>query len=91
MMELAVAAATKCPYCQVFHKGAVKLQGATEEELAEVGVLAGLTARWSAMIHAQHYDYVPLRTRFTRSGPSSRNRRKTRGGTKYPTVVVSFT
>ena len=57
MMELAVAAATKCPYCQAFHRGAAELQGATEEELAEVGVLAGLTARWSAMIHAQSYDY----------------------------------
>lgn len=56
LMELAVAAATKCPYCQAFHSAAAGLHCATEEELAEVGVLAGLTARWSAMIHAQHYD-----------------------------------
>ena len=57
LVELAVAATLKCPYCEAFHRGAAQLHGASEEELAEVGVLAGLTARWSAMIHAQHYDY----------------------------------
>ena len=57
LIELAVAATLKCPYCQAFHKGAAEMHGATEEELAEVGLLASLTTRWSAMIHAQHYDY----------------------------------
>jgi len=33
------------------------LYGATEEEFAEVAFLASYSARWSAMIHAQHYDY----------------------------------
>lgn len=54
---LAVAANIKCPYCELFHRGAAQLHGATEEELREVVVLAGLTARWCAMIHAEHYDY----------------------------------
>lgn len=57
LVELAVAATQRCPYCEEFHKGAAELNGATEEKLAEVGVLASLTTRWSAMIHAQHYDY----------------------------------
>lgn len=57
LVELAVAATLKCPYCEEFHRSAAQLHGASEEELAEAGVLAGLTARWSAMIHAQHYDY----------------------------------
>jgi AhpD family alkylhydroperoxidase len=57
LLELAVAATLKCQYCQAFHRGAAELHGATEDELAEVGMLAGLTARWSSMIHAQHYDY----------------------------------
>lgn len=56
LMGLAVAANIKCPYCQAFHRATAQLHGATEEELAEVAVLAGLTARWSSMIHAQHYD-----------------------------------
>lgn len=57
LIELAVAATLKCPYCEEFHRSAAQLHGATEAELAEAGLLAGLTARWSAMLHAQHYDY----------------------------------
>jgi AhpD family alkylhydroperoxidase len=68
LMELAVAATLKCPYCQAFHRGAAELHGATDEELAEVGLLAGLTARWSAMIHAQHYDYDTFVDEFERIG-----------------------
>lgn len=36
MIELAVAATIKCPYCETFHKGAAQMNGATDEELAEV-------------------------------------------------------
>jgi alkylhydroperoxidase/carboxymuconolactone decarboxylase family protein YurZ len=61
-------ATLKCPYCQAFHRGAAELHGATDEELAEVGLLAGLTARWSAMIHAQHYDYDTFVEEFERIG-----------------------
>ena len=57
MSGLAIAANIKCPYCQLFHTGAAKLRGATDEELAEVAFLASFTARWSVFIHAQHYDY----------------------------------
>lgn len=57
LIGLAVAANIKCPYCQLFHRGAAKLHGATDEELSEVAFLASFTARWSAFIHAQHYDY----------------------------------
>jgi len=57
LIGLAVAANIKCPYCQLFHTAAAKLRGATDEELAEVVFLASFSSRWSAMIHAQHYDY----------------------------------
>src|SRR5512139_3807253 len=56
LMGLAVAANIKCPYCQLFHRGAAMMNGATEEELAEIAFLASYTSRWSAIIHAQHYD-----------------------------------
>ena len=56
MIGLAIAANIKCPYCLFFHRAMAKMAGATDEELAEVAVLAGLTSRWSAMIHAQLYD-----------------------------------
>ncbi len=57
LMGLAVAANIKCPYCQLFHKSAAQMMGATPEELAEIAFLASNTSRWSAIIHAQHYDY----------------------------------
>ncbi len=57
MIGLAIAANIKCPYCQLFHTGAAKMQGATDKELSEIAFLASYTARWSSMIHAQHYDY----------------------------------
>ena len=57
LMGLSVAANIKCPYCQLFHRGAAAMNGATAEELAETAFLASYTARWSAIIHAQHYDY----------------------------------
>jgi len=56
LIGLAVAANVKCPYCTHFHSEAAKLHGATEEELAELSMLASVTARYSAILHAQNYD-----------------------------------
>lgn len=56
LLGLAVASNIKCPYCVHFHRGAAKLHGATDEELAEIVTLSSVTSRWSAMIHAQEYD-----------------------------------
>jgi AhpD family alkylhydroperoxidase len=57
MMMLAAAAATKCPYCQTYHKEVSKMWGATEEELNELAVVVGQTAFWSNVLHTQNYDY----------------------------------
>ena len=57
LMGLAISGNIKCPYCALFHTVAAKLNGASEQELAETFFLASYTARWSAMLHAQHYDY----------------------------------
>ena len=68
LMGLAVAANIKCPYCLLFHKGAAQMNGATGEELAETAFLASYTARWSAIIHAQHYDYQTFKEEFEQIG-----------------------
>ena len=39
MVMLAAAAATKCPYCQTYHKEIAKMYGATVEELNELAVI----------------------------------------------------
>lgn len=68
LMGLAVAANIKCPYCQLFHKGAATMNGAREEEFAETVFLASYTARWSAIIHAQNYDYQKFKEEFEQIG-----------------------
>ena len=57
MMMLAAAAATKCPYCQTYHKEVAKMYGATIEELNELAVIIGQTSFWSNVLHTQNYDY----------------------------------
>lgn len=68
LMGLAIAANLKCPYCQLFHKGAAAMNGATEEEFAETVFLASYTSRWSAIIHAQNYDYQKFKEEFEQIG-----------------------
>jgi AhpD family alkylhydroperoxidase len=68
MIGLAVAATLKCPYCEIFHKGAAQMHGATEEELAEVAAIAGQTTFWSNVLHAQHYDINTFMKEFQTMG-----------------------
>lgn len=56
LIGLAVAANLKCPHCQLFHREAAKMHGATAAELAEASFLAGMTPRYSSILHAQNYD-----------------------------------
>jgi AhpD family alkylhydroperoxidase len=44
MMMLA-AAATKCPYCQTYHKEVAKMFGATVQELNELAVVVASTSQ----------------------------------------------
>ncbi len=62
LIGLAVAANVKCQYCMHFHREAAKMHGATEEELAELSMLASVTPRYSAMLHAQNYDLEEFET-----------------------------
>jgi AhpD family alkylhydroperoxidase len=66
LVGLAVAANIKCPYCQLFHREAAKMHGATEAELAELEYLASWTARYSSLIHAQNYDTETFEEEFDR-------------------------
>jgi AhpD family alkylhydroperoxidase len=68
LMGLAVAANIKCPYCQLFHKSVAQMYGATSDEFAEIAFLASYTARWSSMIHAQHYPYETFAKETNRIG-----------------------
>ncbi len=68
LIGLAIAANLKCPYCQFFHREAAKMHGATDDELSELAYLASETASWSAIIHAQNYDYEKFKKEFHQIG-----------------------
>ncbi len=57
LIGLAVAANLRCPYCLLMHTAMATGYGATGDEISEVAVLAGQTAKWSAMLHALQYNY----------------------------------
>jgi AhpD family alkylhydroperoxidase len=56
LISLAVAATIKCPYCETFHRATAKMNGASEEELAELGALVGQVTFWSSVLHTLNYD-----------------------------------
>jgi AhpD family alkylhydroperoxidase len=64
LIGLAVAATIKCPYCIHFHTHAAKMNGATDEEIAETAFLARFTAGWSAMLHATSIDLNSFKKQF---------------------------
>jgi AhpD family alkylhydroperoxidase len=61
LMGLAVAAAIKCPYCIYFHTHAAKMNGATDDEIAETAFLARFTTGWSEMLHATSIDLAEFK------------------------------
>lgn len=56
LIGLAVAAQIPCDYCVYFHKNAALLNGASEREIAEAIVVAGMTRHWSSLFHGPDID-----------------------------------
>jgi len=61
LIGLGVSGATRCKYCALFHTEAAKLFGATDEEIAEASMMAGLTMCASTFLNAQQTDYDEFR------------------------------
>jgi AhpD family alkylhydroperoxidase len=64
LIGLAVAASIKCPYCIYFHTKAAKMNGATEEEIAELAILTRFTTGWSSILHASSIDLDTFKKQF---------------------------
>ncbi|MDP2900102.1 MAG: carboxymuconolactone decarboxylase family protein, partial [Candidatus Bathyarchaeota archaeon] len=64
LMGLAIAASIKCPYCIHFHTRAAKMQGATDEEIAETAFLTRFTTGWSSILHASNIDLEDFKKQF---------------------------
>ncbi|HKU49011.1 MAG TPA: carboxymuconolactone decarboxylase family protein [Nitrososphaera sp.] len=68
LISLAVAATIKCPYCETFHRATAKMNGASEEELAELGALVGQVTFWSSVLHTLNYDMNTFMKEFQAMG-----------------------
>lgn len=54
MMAVAVALTTQCPYCIEIHSNRARAAGASEQELAEVVVVAAALRAGAAITHGSH-------------------------------------
>jgi AhpD family alkylhydroperoxidase len=61
LIGLAVAGATRCRYCALFHTEAARLNGATDEEISEAAAMAGFTMCASTILNAAQIDYDQFR------------------------------
>lgn len=57
LIGLAVAGATRCKYCALFHTEAARLNGATDQEIAEANLMSGFTMMASTFLNGQQTDY----------------------------------
>lgn len=57
LIGLAVAGVTRCRYCTLFHTESARLNGATDDEIAEAGAMGALTMQGSTFINAMQLDY----------------------------------
>jgi len=67
LMGLAVAAAIHCPYCIHFHTRAARMNGATDDEIAETALLSRFTTGWSAILHAANIDLDKFKKQFAQA------------------------
>jgi AhpD family alkylhydroperoxidase len=64
LMGLAIAASIKCPYCIHFHTRAARMNGATDEEIAETAMLTRFTTGWSSILHVANIDLEEFKKQF---------------------------
>jgi AhpD family alkylhydroperoxidase len=61
LIGLGVSGATRCRYCVLFHTEGARLHGATDDEIAEASMMAGVTMMGSTFLNAQAVDYETFR------------------------------
>ncbi len=57
LIGVAIAAATKCRYCEVYHTEVAKLNGATDAEIEDAVHYAKSSMGWSTYINGLQIDY----------------------------------
>jgi AhpD family alkylhydroperoxidase len=67
LIGVAIAAATKCRYCALYHSEVAKLNGATEEEVEDAVHYAKSSAGWSTYVNGLQLDYDEFRDEVLRA------------------------
>jgi AhpD family alkylhydroperoxidase len=67
LIGVAIAAATKCRYCALYHSEVAKLNGATDEEIEDAVHYAKSSAGWSTYINGLQLDYEEFRDEVLRA------------------------
>lgn len=62
LIGLAVSGATRCRYCALFHTESAKLNGASDEEIAEASMMGALTMCASTFLNAEQIDFEKFRS-----------------------------
>ena len=76
LIGVAIAAATKCRYCAVFHTEVAKLNGATDAEIEDAVHYAKSAAGWSAYINGMQVDYDQFKSEVSRACEHVRRKMK---------------
>jgi len=56
LVGVGVAAAISCPYCAHFHKAEARMEGVTDDELAEAVTMASATEYFSTVLHGSEVE-----------------------------------
>jgi len=67
LIGVAIAAATKCKYCALYHTEVAKLNGATDAEIEDAVHYAKSSAGWSTYINGLQVEYETFRDEVLRA------------------------
>jgi len=62
LIGVAIAAATKCRYCSLYHTEVAKLNGATDAEIEDAVHFAKSSAGWSTYLNGMQMDYEQFKS-----------------------------
>jgi len=82
LMGVAVSAATKCRYCELFHTELAKLHGATEEEIENALHYAKHTSGWSTYINGLQIDFDQFTSEINRASDYIRKSQREKASVK---------
>lgn len=78
MISIAAAIALKCSPCETYHRTSARMNGASEEELADVGAIVGQVSFWSSIMN-MNYDMSGFMREFQAIAENFASRRDSKG------------